>query len=233
MSSRRLILFDIDGTLLSSDGAAPRAFRDALVATFDTAGPIRGHAFGGKTDPQIARELMSAAGLPDERITDGLDALFDTYIRNLHREIRTVETTLFAGVEALLDGLEEQAERTTLGLLTGNIEPGAQIKLRAAGLDPGRFRVGAYGSDHAERSELPAIAVQRAEQRIGHRFSGKEIVIIGDTPNDIACGEHLGVRTVAVATGSYTREQLARCGPDHLFADLEDTGAVMEALLAT
>ena len=104
------------------------------------------------------------------------------------------------------------------------------MKLEAVGLDFDWFRVGAYGSDHADRSELPAVAIARAERALGHRFEGKSVVIVGDTPHDVACGEHLGVRTLAVATGSYAPDELAACAPDHLFPDLSDTDAVWSAI---
>jgi phosphoglycolate phosphatase-like HAD superfamily hydrolase len=117
-----------------------------------------------------------------------------------------------------------------LGLLTGNLVEGARLKLDASGIGFNRFRLGAYGSDHADRPELPAVAVRRAEEHFDHRFEGKSVVIIGDTPYDIACGESLGVRTLAVATGSYSEEQLAACGPDHLFSSLEDVDAVWRAV---
>ena len=229
--NRRLILWDIDGTLLSSNGAAPRAFLAALLEVFGTNGSTRGVSFGGKTDPQIARELLRADGVSEEKIRGGLPILWEAYLPRLRREIAEVQATVYPGVHPLLDALETGAG-VTMGLLTGNIREAAQIKLGAAGIGWERFKVGAFGSDHADRPELPAIAVRRALERTGYGFRGKEIVIIGDTPADIACGERLGVRTIAVATGSYTEEQLAECGPDHLFATLEDLDAVRGAILA-
>jgi phosphoglycolate phosphatase len=226
----RLILFDIDGTLLTSGGAAPRAFRAALEAVFGTSGPPAGYSFAGKTDPQIARDLLLAGGLEEGRIVEGLEEVWRHYTRGLEQEFRTATATLLPGVRPLLDRLEEARERGVLGLLTGNLREGARMKLEAAGLEFQRFRVGAFGSDHADRHELPALAVDRAERLVGRRFAGKEVVIIGDTPLDIACGEHLGVRTIAVATGTYAADDLSACGPDHLFDSLEDTDAVLDAI---
>jgi phosphoglycolate phosphatase len=227
---RRLVLFDIDGTLLTADGAGRRAFHDALVAVFGTTGPIDGYSFAGRTDPQIARELLSAGGLDAREIELGMEGLWRAYLRNLEREIASVEVRALPGVHPLLDRVEAEGGHVVLGLLTGNVAEGARLKLERAGIGFGRFRVGAYGSDHADRPELPAVAVERAEALTGHRYREKEIVIIGDTPFDIACGEHLGVRTVAVATGGHPAEELAACGPDHVFADLSDTAAVWEAI---
>ncbi|CAN5434302.1 HAD hydrolase-like protein [soil metagenome] len=227
---RRLVLFDIDGTLLTTEGAAKRAFLDAMLEVYGTTGPRERVPFSGKTDPQIARELLTAAGLAEEEIRAGLPALWEGYLANLEREIASTPVTVFPGVLPLLDRIEEMNGRATLGLLTGNLEGGARLKLDTAGIGFDRFTVGAYGSDHVERPSLPAIAVQRAEERFGHRFIEKSIVIIGDTPADISCGESLGVRTIAVATGSFTPEQLAPCGPDHLFPSLADTEAVLRAI---
>jgi phosphoglycolate phosphatase len=228
---QRLVLFDIDGTLLSSGGAAARAFRTALTQVFGTSGPTA-HSFAGKTDPQIAQELLERAGLDAARVERGLAEAWSIYIDRLRQEIRAHEVTVYPGVRRLLDTLEAERARAVLGLLTGNLAEGARIKLDAAGLGFERFRVGAFGSDHARRPELPAIAVARAEQATGRRFERKDVVIIGDTPADIDCGAHLQVRTIAVATGSYSRADLAACGPDHLFEDLADTDAVLQAIFA-
>jgi len=226
----RLVLFDIDGTLLSAGGAAARAFRRALVEVFGTAGPVEGHSFAGKTDPQIAGELLSAAGLGRSQIEAGLPSLWDAYLRELPDELSATPITVHPGVVDLLERLQRWDGRVATGLLTGNLEPGARLKLDTAGIGFGRFALGAYGSDHAERSRLPEVAVRRAERKFGHRFEGKQIVIIGDTPHDISCGEALSVRTIAVATGSYDRAQLAECAPDHLFSTLEDGDAVWSAI---
>ncbi len=227
----RLVLFDIDGTLLAAGGAGARAFRDALVEVFGTSGPIDGHSFAGKTDPQIASELLQAAGFEHEHITAGLPELWRGYLARLEPELARSRLRVLPGVPELLARIEAARADMVLGLLTGNLRDGARLKLDAAGIGFRRFAVGAYGCDHADRAELPAVAVQRAEERTGRRFQRKEIVVIGDTPNDIACGEALGVRTVAVATGSYTPDQLAAFEPDYLFTSLEDTDAVVDAIL--
>jgi phosphoglycolate phosphatase len=226
---RRLVLFDIDGTLLSSGGAAARPFRAALERVFGATLPTRGYSFAGKTDPQIARDLLLMGGVEDTRIRERLAEAWEHYTEGLAAEIGSATVQVFPGVRELLDQLEREPD-AILGLLTGNLREGARLKLEAAGLGFGRFQVGAFGSDHADRSELPEVAIQRAEAAFGRRFAGKEVVIIGDTPLDVACGEHLGVRTIAVATGSYSEEELARCGPDFLFPSLADTAAVHRAI---
>ncbi len=227
---KRLVLFDIDGTLLSAGGAGARAVRDAMLEVYGETGQIGGYNMGGRTDPQIVRELLTAVGYSVEDVEARLDALWERYIHNLRREIGQARITPFPGVAELLDRLERSGDPTVLGLLTGNVMEGARLKVDAAGLGFDRFRVGAYGSDHWQRPELPAVAARRAREATGIDFGGKEIVIIGDTPFDIQCGASLGVRTVAVATGSHPPEELAEHGPDHLFADLSDTDAVWQAL---
>jgi phosphoglycolate phosphatase-like HAD superfamily hydrolase len=227
---KRLVLFDIDGTLLSAGGAGARALRDALIEIYGETGPIGAYNMGGRTDPQIVRELMTATGKTVDEIEPHFDRLWKAYLRNLVEEVARTQIHALPGVPALLDRVEAGGDPTVLGLLTGNVVDGARMKVDAAGLDFGRFRVGAYGSDHGERPELPAVATRRARELTGVDYAGKEIVIIGDTPFDIACGEHLGVRTIAVATGTHPAEELARCGPDYLFDDLTDTDAVWRAI---
>jgi phosphoglycolate phosphatase len=227
---QRLVLFDIDGTLLSAGGAAARAFRRALVEVFGTAGPVDGHSFAGKTDPQIAFELLLAAGLGRAEVEARLPDLWEAYLRDLPGELAATPITVLPGVVDLLERLGREDGGVATGLLTGNLEAGARMKLDAAGIGFARFALGAYGSDHAERSRLPEVAVRRAERRYDHRFEGKRIVVIGDTPHDISCGEALGVRTIAVATGSYEPSELAECSPDHLFPTLEHIDAVWSAI---
>jgi phosphoglycolate phosphatase len=228
---RRLILWDIDGTLLSADGAGRNAVRDALVEVFGTTGPIGGYSFAGRTDPEIVRHLMRGAGFADADIDERMPEVFRRYVAKLEREIVNVEVTPLPGIPQLVDRMEAAGGEVVLGMLTGNVRDGARIKVEAAGLGFDRFRVGAFGSDHADRPELPAIAARRARELTGVEFSGKEIVIIGDTPLDVACGRHLGVRTVAVATGRHPVDELAACDPDHVFADLGDVDAAWAAIV--
>ena len=226
---KRLVLFDIDGTILSAKGASARPFRAALERVFGTSGATEGYSFAGKTDPQIARDLLRSGGVADEEIDARLETVWEHYTRGLEREIVDAETHVYPGVRDLVERLHREPD-AILGLLTGNLRDGGRLKLAAAGIDFDLFQVGAFGSDHAERRELPEIAIHRAEERFGRRLAGKSVVIIGDTPLDVACGEHLGVRTIAVATGSYSEEQLRACGPDHVFPSLEEVDAVWRAI---
>lgn len=226
-----LTLFDIDGTILSSDGAGRRAITTALDELFGGSGPQH-HRFDGKTDPQIVTELLAAAGVSEARESPRVQAVCERYVGYLARELErpTTRTTIMPGVHDLLDRLEA-TPGVVLGLLTGNLAQGAGLKLRSGGIAPERFRVGAYGSDAAHRPELPLIAAQRAVPIFGRLPRGDEVVIIGDTPADIACGTGIGARAVAVATGSFSVADLAACAPHAVFEDLGDTAAVLRAIL--
>jgi len=230
-----LVLFDIDGTLLWTDGAGRRAIHRALLDEAGTAGPIDTYRFDGKTDPQIVTELLAAAGHPEARDESRIAAVCRRYVEQLERELEAAPsgTRLLPGVADLLHALapHEAQGRAVVGLLTGNVVPGAELKLRAGGVDPARFTVGAYGSDSGRRTDLPAIAVERAAARTGRRFSGAEVIIVGDTPADVQCGRALGTRSVGVATGFYDAAALRAAGATHVFESLADTAAVLSALL--
>lgn len=227
----KLVLFDIDGTLLLSDGAGRRAIHRALHEVFGSTGPAD-YFFDGKTDPQIVRELMRLAGHGDDHIDARMTTLLARYLEILHEELRApgYHPHALPGVPELLDALEARSH-VILGSLTGNLAEGARAKLEAVGLDPGRFRVGAYGSDHEERPELPAIAAQRTSRELGIDVTGAAIVVIGDTPADLTCGTALGASAIGVATGRYSVEELRRHGPIAVFQDLSDTDAVTRAIL--
>jgi phosphoglycolate phosphatase len=228
----KLVLFDIDGTILLTAGAGRRAIVAAVSEDVGHAGGLGQVRFDGKTDPQIVTELLAAAGHPGPHQPDRVKALCSRYVDLLQHELQqpTSRTTVMPGVHPLLDRLEKEAG-VVLGLLTGNMARGAALKLRSGGLDPERFRVGAYGSDSAHRSELPPIAVQRAERYFGGTLSGGDVVIIGDTPADITCGACIDARAVAVATGAYSITDLMACGPHAAFEDLSDTDQVLQAIL--
>lgn len=228
----KLVLFDIDGTLLLTAGAGRRAIVAALGEEVDDPRAFEGIRFDGKTDPQIVAEMLEAAGQPESRESERVRRLCLRYLGLLALELDrpTTRTTLMPGVESLLDRLEARPG-VVLGLVTGNLAEGAALKLRSGGIDPARFRVGAYGSDAAHRPMLPEIAARRAEPFFGRIPGGPEVVIIGDTPEDIHCGQGISARAVGVATGSYSVSDLAACAPHAVFEDLSDTESVMDAIL--
>lgn len=226
----RVVLFDIDGTLLASGGLGRRAMEGALMAHFGTTGPTH-YRYDGKTDVQIARESMRMAGFSDVDIDARISSLIRDYLQRLEHSVRAEEhgVRTHRGIPALFDALEARAD-VLLGLLTGNVLPGATLKLEAAGLDPRRFRVGAFGSDHEHRPELPAIAQQRAAAAIGREVAGDAIVIIGDTPADVECGRGIGARAVAVATGHFSTTDLAAHHPHAVFEDFSDLDRALQAI---
>ena len=228
----RLVLFDIDGTLVNTHGAGSRSVREALLEVYGRTGPIDSYDFHGRTDPQIVRELMRMAGLEDEEIDAGMDTLWELYLERLEQELKEpgTPTEVLPGVTELLDALHETAD-DLVALLTGNIEPGAELKLSAVDLWH-RFDFGAYGSDHERRDQLPAIAVARAREATGLEFDGRDVVIIGDTPFDVECGRALGVWAIAVATGKHSVPELEAAGADVVLHDLADTPRALRAIAA-
>ena len=227
----RVVLFDIDGTILRSGGVGRIAMERALTDIFGSPGHSD-YRYDGKTDRQIVRESMRLKGLTDNQIDERMDDLLAAYISGLRDELASGERTIhiFPGVLELFDELERQSD-VTLGLLTGNIAEGARAKLGAAGIDISRFRVNAFGSDHEERPELPAIAQTRAREVLGSHIEGNRLVVIGDTPADIRCGEAVGARAIGVATGRYSVDELAEHGAYAVFETLADTEAVMERIM--
>ena len=224
----RLFLFDIDGTLVSVRGAGRTAFARALEATYGTAGTIERYDFRGRTDLRIVHDLMTEAGVDVERIRAGVDDCFRTYTRELTTIIGDgARVQVLPGVAEVVRRLGARPD-AVVGLLTGNIEAGARIKLEPTGLWP-FFRVAAYGSDDADRRRLPAIARERA-RALGHDFAFERITIIGDTPHDVECARYCGATAVAVATGQHPAADLATCEPDMLFSDLADVDRVVARL---
>ena len=228
----KIVLFDIDGTLLRTDGAGRRSMEHALHTVFGVPGDPS-YRYDGKTDRQIAREQMRAIGISDEMITARMDALLDIYIAQLAGELSAnpAQAVLCPGVPALLTRLQQQTH-VVLGLLTGNIERGARHKLHAVQLAFEQFRVNAFGCDAEARPDLPAVARRRAVDLLGTDVRGDQLVIIGDTPADIHCGRALGVHAIGVATGHYGVEELAQHDPAAVFPSLADTDALLDAILA-
>jgi phosphoglycolate phosphatase-like HAD superfamily hydrolase len=225
----RLFLFDVDGTLVTARGAGRAAFGRALLKTYGTTGPIEDYDFRGKTDQRIVWDLMRGAGLDDERVAAGVDASFAAYVAELEALIGDgTRVTIMPGVGELVRRLAGRDD-ALVGLLTGNIEPGARVKLRPTGLLD-HFRVGAFGSDDMDRRRLPAIACERAHRLTGRRFAFEEVTIIGDTPLDVDCARACGAVAVAVATGFHPAEELRACAPDLFFTDFSDVAATLAAL---
>ncbi len=234
-NGHRLVLFDIDGTLLSAGRVARDSILQALEAAFGWRATEehqdRGKwDFSGKTDPQIVRELV-VEDIGAERFEQGLPRALEQYLAELGRGLGQAPGVVIPkpGISPLLRRLAAEPG-VTLGLLTGNLEAGARLKL--APPDYNRyFPFGAFGSDSSDRYELPRVAVDRALAHTGRRFAGKSIVIVGDSVHDVACGRDLGVRSVGVATGLTSLDRLAAEKPDALLADFADTERALGAIL--
>ena len=226
----KLVLFDVDGTILSAQGAGRRALSRALEGVFGTAGAVDRYDFRGRTDLSIVRDLMDGAGIDAATIAARLGDCFEIYARALAEEIGDgARVRTLPGVADLVDRLRARPD-IVLGLLTGNIEEGARIKLMPTGLWP-HFRTGAYGSDHHDRRELPSLAARRAHALTGHAFRREDVLVLGDTEMDIDCARAFGAVAVAVATGQMSREELAAHRPDFIFESFADVDAVIAALL--
>jgi len=233
-SKKRLVLFDIDGTILSGG----RVWKDTYFAAAEKVlgrpleePPV---SFGGKTDPQICHELLDYLEYdPDPTKRENtVHKILNFYLDEIEEKLKEphkIDFKKHPGVPELIHYLKQRDE-VKCALLTGNIERGAFLKLSLVDLHK-EFEWGAFGSDHANRYELPRIAQKKAHEKYGLLFQGSEIVIIGDTPHDVNCGKSLGVKSIAVATGKTPMEELLKHEPHYSFKDLSHTEDVLAAIL--
>ncbi len=223
----RLLLFDIDGTLLQCGPQTRELFEVALCDTFGTAGDIDAYSFAGRTDPQIVYDLMTGAGFPREEVAARMPRMCDAYLPRLEAVLDRRRMCLLPGVVELLESLAPRAD-VSLALLTGNWEAGARTKL--ARFDLNRFfPIGAYGSNAVHRSDLPPIALDRAQRRLGRTILPTQALVIGDTIHDVACGRDHGIPVLAVATGQTPAETLAAAGATWVVPDLTAAAAHFQA----
>lgn len=220
-----LVLFDIDGTLVRTGGAGFRALDRAFVDLFGFTCPAD-LPLSGKTDPLIVEEVFVArTGRPPA--PDAAQRVLDLYVRFLADEVaRSATYRVLPGVPAALDRLEAGGD-AVVGLATGNVEDGARIKLERGGLW-GRFRFGGYGSDAADRPRLVARAIERGERYAGRTFPRRDIVVIGDTPRDVAAAHACGVTAIGVATGPHAAAALHASGADVVMETLEELPAWLD-----
>jgi phosphoglycolate phosphatase-like HAD superfamily hydrolase len=218
----RLALFDIDGTLIRTHGAGVRAFAQALEAEFQYTAGLEGVSFAGRTDTGLVREFLLRQGV--QATPEHFQRFFDRYVHLLAHHLQTSAGGVVAGVREFMAGLRALPEPPVLGLLTGNIRLGAEIKLRRYGIwEP--FQTGAFADDHEDRDQIAAIARARGEALLARRLCGEEILVVGDTPLDIRCGRAIGARVLAVGTGGAAIEELRSHRPDWLAADLRGLSA--------
>lgn len=224
-----LLLFDIDGTLLLSGGAGVRAMTRTFETVFGIPDAFARSDVAGRTDTFLLSTALGEAGLPD---TPEVHARFrDVYVPVLREEMRRPprgRCELMPGIQPLLDHLAQQASMH-LALLTGNFEGAAYAKLGHFGIER-FFRWGVFGEESADRNELARVARRRAEERAVPPAARERTVVIGDTPHDIRCAHAIGARVIAVATGSYSVEQLIEAGADIALPDLSDTDHVLGLL---
>jgi phosphoglycolate phosphatase-like HAD superfamily hydrolase len=218
---KKLILFDIDGTLISAGGAGSRSLDMAFHALFGIESAFKDITMAGKTDIQIIKEGLGLHGFSHR---DGsVMKMTEMYLHFLRKEINNPLKGLKPGIKGILENLREM--KMPLGLLTGNLEGGARIKLGSFGLND-YFPDGAFGSDHEDRDELLPIAIEKFSQR-GLSFSPKECIVVGDTPRDVRCAKIHGATCIAVATGPYSREELLKTDADIVFDSLAERASFL------
>src|SRR5438876_6670026 len=222
----RLLLIDIDGTLVHSGGAGVHALKLTLAKRFGITDDLHDIEIAGMTDSGIVVSILNKHKIP--ATNENISGFLDSYVHFLSLELPRREGKLLPGVLELLEELKSRPH-LVLALLTGNVSRGAQLKLEHYGVWH-FFEFGAFADDHQDRNQLGRFARARAKEKHGREFAASEIDVIGDTPRDIACGKALGARTVAVATGRWSRHELAKYHPDFLIDDLSDVETIIDTL---
>ena len=232
--TQRILLWDIDGTLIRS--ARTGAFKDytipMLEGVFGTSGRLAEMRVSGMTDLQIVAEALKPEGFTNEHIRERIDHLRERYMEEMHKA-----TSNGAEFFQLLPGVREVLEAVAVhpryqsALLTGNIEPAAYLKMELVGLSEFFPLPGAFGDESHDRRDLPALAAERIRKQLNQDLQPHQFIVVGDTPNDIACAHHFGARALAVGTGRlYTTEDLMKCYPDAFIPDFSDLEMVMDTL---
>jgi len=218
------LLFDIDGTLLNSGGAGQAAMERALESVFDLTAPTAGIQAAGRTDFAITSDLLEYHGV--ENSGDQRQRFLDGYLSHLPEQLSARDGLVLPGIPELLESLSERAT-VHLGLLTGNLERGAAVKLAHYGM-AGHFQFGGFGDHHLSRDDVARAAAAEAARQLER--TPDSIWVIGDTPADIQCGRAIGATVVAVSTGIYSATTLSAAGPDYLFEDFSDVDLVLSVL---
>lgn len=221
----KLVLFDIDGTLVTTGAAGSDAMRLAFAELCGVADGFAGIEMSGKTDAAILREALTNHQVDETTVP--VEVFYERYIPHLRVTLQEPHRPrrLMPGIPALLEALVGQSD-LVLGLLTGNFAMGAQLKLESFGIWH-YFQLGAYGSDHVDRNALVPIAQQRVQAILGQTIPAQQTFVIGDTPRDIACAQVHGARAVAVATGGYALAELRQYQPEYGFENLSDVPSIV------
>ena len=218
----RLVLFDIDGTLIHSGGAGEKAFGRVCATEFQVPNGAAKLGFAGRTDPSIVRQFFLEHGIPPS--SENFQRFFDAYVFWLDYMLGQIAGTVLPGVAALIEDLRRLPAPPAIGLLTGNIQLGAQIKLSHYGLWE-QFVTGGFGDDHEDRNQIAVIARERGCALLRQELRGDEILVIGDTPRDIECANAIQARILAVATGKYPLDQLKDHRPTWTVRTLDEVTA--------
>jgi len=221
-----LVLWDIDGTLISVGGAGERALIHAIRDVFHLDRDLTGVDFSGRTDRRIAHMLHEHFGIP--KTDESLQHFMDAYIHHLEIEMKATRMHVLPGVKTWIETIASDPDLYH-GLLTGNLEKGAEIKLKHFGLWQS-FPFGAFSNLSMDRNELAKFALIKATECTGIRFDPSNVYVIGDTPHDIECGKFINAKTIAVSTGRFTTEQLEVCNPDYNWAELQDPKTFFESI---
>lgn len=227
---KKLLLFDLDWTLIYTGGAGVRALDHAFEKIFEISDAMKTVSPDGKTDPAICREMIRVHLNRDPR--DGeIEQLCQGYLKQLKVEIKkSPGYRILPGIPQLLEALNKSSE-VLMGLGTGNLEGGAAIKLARADFMR-YFRFGGYGSDSEDRPTVLRKGVERGIALAGHKVAPRDVIVIGDNMRDVLAGKAIGATTIAVASGPMSEEDLAKTSPDHLFKDLSNTALVLKVLLS-
>jgi phosphoglycolate phosphatase len=222
----KLVLFDIDGTLIRTGGAGVKAFEQTFAEVFGIPEATHTLNFSGRTDVSLVRECFVLHGI--EADETNFRRFFDAYPAYLERLLYTLPGGICEGIVPFMENLFSTPQRPVVGLLTGNIRRGAELKLRRYELWD-KFELGAFADDHEDRNCIAGLAMSRGEQLLQQKLSGREILVIGDTPLDVACAKSIGAKVIAVATGTFTMAQLKESNPTWTVENLSQL-TVLEAL---
>lgn len=222
---KKLVLFDIDGTLISAGGAGTRSMNLAFQGLFGIKDAFKDISMAGKTDPQIMKEGLKLHGF--SHMDGNVESMKQMYLQFLHNEINNPFRKLKPGIQDVLNVLHKRD--MPLGLLTGNLEKGAKIKLTPFGIYD-FFLDGAFGSDDEDRDMLLPIAIEKFKQK-GFHISPKDCIVVGDTPRDVQCARIHQAHCIAVATGPYSREDLLNTDADIVLDSLTETEKCIDFIL--
>lgn len=218
----RLVLFDIDGTLVHTGGAGVKAFAKVFATEFNCPNGTERIKFAGRTDVSLVREFFTLHQIPPTR--ENFNRFFDRYVFWLDHILAESRTRECPGIRSFLRALRHLPDPPLVGLLTGNIRLGAEIKLRHFALWQ-EFETGAFADDHEERDQIAVVARERGGRLLGNQLRSEDVLVIGDTTLDIRCGRAIGAKVLAVATGGHEFDQLKAHAPDWVVNDLTELAA--------